>query len=70
MPSTSSTLPMKSDGVQIDDKRPGQVLWLLGLTRLQTQVDYHNVSVCRLEENHKFPFLHNIFLSLNSLEFL
>uniref|UniRef100_A0A8R1I4W9 Calcium-transporting ATPase n=1 Tax=Caenorhabditis japonica TaxID=281687 RepID=A0A8R1I4W9_CAEJA len=37
MPSTASTLPMKPDG-ELDDKRPGQVLWLLGLTRLQTQI--------------------------------
>ncbi|KAF1759590.1 hypothetical protein GCK72_016057 [Caenorhabditis remanei] len=37
MPSTASTLPMK-DGQVHDDKRPGQVLWLLGLTRLQTQI--------------------------------
>ncbi|ULT98020.1 hypothetical protein L3Y34_005685 [Caenorhabditis briggsae] len=38
MPSTASQLPMK-DGQVVDDKqRPGQVLWLLGLTRLQTQI--------------------------------
>ncbi|CCD65358.1 Calcium-transporting ATPase [Caenorhabditis elegans] len=37
MPSTASTLPMK-DGAAADHQRAGQSLWLLGLTRLQTQI--------------------------------
>ncbi|KAK6051382.1 calcium-translocating P-type ATPase, PMCA-type [Cooperia oncophora] len=38
-PSSSSLAP-KPDGLQ--EKRPGQMLWLLGLTRLQTQVLYRH----------------------------
>ncbi|CAI5448419.1 unnamed protein product [Caenorhabditis angaria] len=39
VPSSTSQLPLKPDGTSAgDEKRPGQVLWLLGLTRLQTQI--------------------------------
>ncbi|VDP16857.1 unnamed protein product [Heligmosomoides polygyrus] len=34
-PSSSSMAPKPDGGVE---KRPGQMLWLLGLTRLQTQI--------------------------------
>uniref|UniRef100_A0A1I7TQB9 Calcium-transporting ATPase n=1 Tax=Caenorhabditis tropicalis TaxID=1561998 RepID=A0A1I7TQB9_9PELO len=44
MPSTASTLPMK-EGAKVDDsQRPGQVLWLLGLTRLQTQIYFQTLA--------------------------
>ncbi|CAD6195436.1 unnamed protein product [Caenorhabditis auriculariae] len=38
VPSTASVVPAKLDGSVSGEKRPGQVLWLLGLTRLQTQI--------------------------------
>ncbi|CAB3406611.1 unnamed protein product [Caenorhabditis bovis] len=38
VPSSASEMNAKVDGVGDVEKRPGQVLWLLGLTRLQTQI--------------------------------
>ena len=46
--------------------RPGQLLWLLGLTRLQTQVTEYSV----LGRHHRQPFFHTLFLLIYIFRFV